>query len=108
MTEKRKSIFDVPKGMTLREYLLKQGKSVVESATLPIKLRKDKHGVRGWIIKKEDEVSNLNIKIANLKGADKLDIDEILDGVYALEILEGKINDGKELYFELFGEEYTD
>ena len=102
------NLFTVPEGETLRSHLLKIGKIALEQAMIPMKVRKDKHAVAGWILKKEDEADKMEIEIVELQSASELKPDAILDAIDSLSILKERIKDGKELYKKLFGEDYKD
>ncbi len=91
--------------MKLREKLLKLGTAAIEQLTLPLKLKKDKHALEGWILKKETEVSELEITVQEAKGAESLDPDKILDATDSLEMLKVRLQQGKDLQTELFDTE---
>jgi hypothetical protein len=87
---------------SLRAYLLQKGKKVLDELLLPVKEKKDKHALDGWLLKKEEEISELTVEILTEKAKDPLNPDAILDAVDALEIAQARLIQGEELKKELF------
>jgi len=88
--------------MNLRAKLLNASESVLKSITLPLKIKQDKHALNGWILDREQEASELEVEIQELKAAEKLDPTKILKAMDALDITNDDVARGRKLYMELF------
>jgi hypothetical protein len=88
--------------MKLREKLLSASSEVLKQITLPLKLKQDKHLLNGWILDREQEASELEVKIQELKASEKLNPVDILKAMDALDITKDNIQRGRELFKELF------
>ena len=88
--------------MKLREKLLSASESMLKAITMPLKIKQDKHALNGWILDKEQECSELEVKIQELKAAEKLDPAKILKAMDALDITSDDVDRGRKLYMDLF------
>ncbi len=88
--------------MNLRSKLLSASSDALKAITLPLKIKQDKHALNGWILDKEQECSELEVQIQELKAAEKLNPAAILKAMDALDIVTDDVERGKTLYIELF------
>ena len=93
--------------MNLREKLLKTTDDVKKSLKVPFQVRKDKKQLESWLIDKEEEEANLQLKIQEAKASDNLNIDNILDMIDDLELVTRRIKQGNALMKELFETEVS-
>ena len=89
----------------LRATLLAKGEKAIKDMLIPLKIKKDEHKLTGWILDREGELSSLELKSMELKADSTLRVDDILDILDSIEIKKVRIQQGKELYKELFEDE---
>lgn len=89
---------------SLRRTLLEKSKEAIEKSKIPFRINKDKNALKGWIIDKEEEEADLQLKLEDAKSAKTLNIDGILDTIDELEIVQRRLKQAKELEETLFGE----
>jgi len=95
------------KQKSVREHLLTQSKKALKRALLPVKVRKDRNKLEGWILDREDEIDGLEIKISELKSDENLNPSAILEAIDALEEKKVRVEQGKDLLTELFVDQIT-
>ena len=88
--------------MTKRIDFIKMAKDVKETLQAPFKERKDKKNLEAWIIDREQKIAELDNKIQETKGADKFDVEAILDAIDDLALEKRRLIQGQELLTELF------
>ena len=93
--------------MNLREKLLKSTDDAKKAIKVPFQVRKDRKKLESWVIDREEEVANLELKIEEKKAKDDLDIDGILDAMDDLELANRRLSQGQKLLAELFDEDVS-
>jgi hypothetical protein len=88
--------------MTLREKMLKATDDFKKSIKAGFQVRKDQKSLESWVIDREAEVAELELKISDFKAATTLDVDQILDKTDELELAKRRLKQGEALLKELF------
>ena len=93
--------------MNLREKLLKSSQDTLDAIKVPFQVRKDKKSLESWIISKEEEIADLELKIQNKKASKSFNPDEILDAQDELALVKRRLEQGQNLIKEMFENETT-
>ena len=88
--------------MTKRIDFIKMAKDVKDTLQAPFKERKDKKNLEAWIIDREQAIAELENKIQETKGADKFDVESVLEAIDDLALEKRRLAQGTELLEELF------
>jgi len=94
--------------MNLREKLLKSSNDVKKAIKVPFQVRKDKKALESWLIDKESDIADLELKIQEQKSSDEFNPDKILDMQDDLEIAKRRFEQGQKLLDELFETDVKD
>jgi riboflavin biosynthesis pyrimidine reductase len=92
----------------LRANLLKQTKKAFEVAMIPLQVKKDKHEMNGWILKRETEIADLEAEIVIAQSEKKFNPDAILDAMDTLAVQKLRLEQGIALRKSMFEDEVAD
>ena len=90
--------------MNLREKLLKSTDDVKKALKVPFQVRKDKKSLESWIIDREEEVAELELKIEDLKANSNFNVNKILETMDDLKLAERRLKQGQNLIKTMFEE----
>ena len=93
--------------MNLREHLLKSSSDVKKAIKVPFQVRKDKKQLESWLIDKESDIADLELKIQDIKSSDNFNPDKILDIEDDLVIARRRLQQGQDLLKEMFESDVT-
>jgi hypothetical protein len=89
----------------LRTKLLKATDDAKKVIATPFTVKKEKKQLESWILDREQKDAELQEEINELKSADKMDVDAILDKIDELELNNRRLKQGEGLLNELFIED---
>ena len=85
-----------------RSELLKMSEAGLKLIKLPFKLRKEQKQLESWVIELEEKIATLDSEINDLKAAETLKVDSILNKEDERKLAERRLTQGQELMKELF------